>query len=518
MAMDPPRFLAPGDVVRCEVEGARRDRAPDRLAGSRDAADHRRCAGRHRPLRRHRRAVLRARHHRGPAAGPRAALLHDRDAHRRGARAARRRALRPLLRAAAQGRGLLGQRRAHGGAVRRRRPGGQAHVEARRLVAARARAFVWSVRTVAPGGSLRERAAPPEGASATRATSRASSWRRAATAAPRSRACSTSPRRPPRRSARLDEHWDGRGDAGRPARGGDPAARAHPLPRPDRRDLPRGGRRAGRPRGGAAPARALVRPGARGRVRSRSAATAAFWAALERARRLAAGSRAELLLRADDERLDRIAEAFARVIDAKSPFTARHSERVAEIAVGIGGVLGFDAATQRDLRRAGLLHDIGKLAISNRILDKPGKLTDEEFATIKEHPAYSLRDPRARAVLRPDRRARGQPPRADRRHAATRAGSRRGARPADARARRRRRLRGADRRPALPRAAAASRRRSTIVSPRGPGPAGRGAFAALESFARARADPLAAGVLAIAPDAPQLERTRRGSEMRPRGR
>ena len=43
-----------------------------------------------------------------------------------------------------------------------------------------------------------------------------------------------------------------------------------------------------------------------------------------------------MVLRADDERLDRIAEAFARVIDAKSPFTARHSERVAEIAVGIG--------------------------------------------------------------------------------------------------------------------------------------------------------------------------------------
>ena len=99
----------------------------------------------------------------------------------------------------------------------------------------------------------------------------------------------------------------------------------------------------------------------------------------------------DLVLRADDERIDRIAEAFARVIDAKSPFTASHSVRVAEIAVGLGGVLGFDAVVQRDLRRAGLLHDIGKLAISNRILDKPGKLTDAEFATIKEHPAYSLR-------------------------------------------------------------------------------------------------------------------------------
>ena len=50
----------------------------------------------------------------------------------------------------------------------------------------------------------------------------------------------------------------------------------------------------------------------------------------------------------------------------------RHSERVAEIADGIAEVLGFDADERRILRRAGLLHDIGKLAVSNRILDKPG--------------------------------------------------------------------------------------------------------------------------------------------------
>ena len=115
----------------------------------------------------------------------------------------------------------------------------------------------------------------------------------------------------------------------------------------------------------------------------------AFWRTLEQPD-VSGWEPADLLLRADDDRLDRIAEAFARVIDAKSPFTARHSERVAEIAVGIGGILGFDPETQRDLRRAGLLHDIGKLAISNRILDKPGKLTEAEFAAIKRHPAHSL--------------------------------------------------------------------------------------------------------------------------------
>ena len=81
-----------------------------------------------------------------------------------------------------------------------------------------------------------------------------------------------------------------------------------------------------------------------------------------------------------------MAEAFAQVIDAKSPYTARHSERVAEIAVATATTLGFPDESLRDLRRAGLLHDIGKLAISNLILDKPGKLTEEEFAAVKRHP------------------------------------------------------------------------------------------------------------------------------------
>jgi putative nucleotidyltransferase with HDIG domain len=97
-----------------------------------------------------------------------------------------------------------------------------------------------------------------------------------------------------------------------------------------------------------------------------------------------------LAIAADDARLDRIAEAFARVIDAKSPYTARHSQRVAEIADGIAEVLRFDAEGRRTLRRAALLHDIGKLAISSRILDKPGKLTDEELRAIQTHPMHTL--------------------------------------------------------------------------------------------------------------------------------
>jgi HD-GYP domain-containing protein (c-di-GMP phosphodiesterase class II) len=92
------------------------------------------------------------------------------------------------------------------------------------------------------------------------------------------------------------------------------------------------------------------------------------------------------LLSADDGRIDGIAEAFASMIDAKSPFTASHSDRVAAYAVGIGRELGHGERELRDLRRAGLLHDIGKLGVSNSILDKPGRLTEAEYEAIKEHP------------------------------------------------------------------------------------------------------------------------------------
>jgi putative nucleotidyltransferase with HDIG domain len=115
-----------------------------------------------------------------------------------------------------------------------------------------------------------------------------------------------------------------------------------------------------------------------------------FWATLE-VPDVSKWEPSDFALVCDEARLDRIAEAFARVIDAKSPYTARHSQRVAEIADGISETLGVDAVGRRIMRRAALLHDIGKLAISNRILDKPGKLTDEEFRAVQAHPQHTLR-------------------------------------------------------------------------------------------------------------------------------
>ncbi len=120
----------------------------------------------------------------------------------------------------------------------------------------------------------------------------------------------------------------------------------------------------------------------------------AFWASLydgdvmETVRALEPRDR---VLIADDERLDRIALGFAQVVDAKSPWTRRHSEKVTEVAVGIGRVLGFGDEETRWFRRAALLHDIGKLGVPNTILDKPGKLTDDERQAMMLHPRYTHR-------------------------------------------------------------------------------------------------------------------------------
>jgi putative nucleotidyltransferase with HDIG domain len=114
-----------------------------------------------------------------------------------------------------------------------------------------------------------------------------------------------------------------------------------------------------------------------------------FWASLDEPR-VATLEPEDRLLLADDDGLDRIAHAFAGIVDAKTPYTARHSEGVAEIAVALAARLGFDGLEQRRLRRAGLLHDIGKLGVSNRILDKPGKLDAAEWAAVRRHPTWTL--------------------------------------------------------------------------------------------------------------------------------
>src|SRR3954470_14004950 len=91
----------------------------------------------------------------------------------------------------------------------------------------------------------------------------------------------------------------------------------------------------------------------------------------------------------DEDYLDDIAAAFAEVVDSKSPYTRGHSERVTLFTDMIAEQMAFDAAQRRWLRRAALLHDIGKLGVSNAILDKPGKLDDDEWAAMRMHAVHS---------------------------------------------------------------------------------------------------------------------------------
>jgi len=78
--------------------------------------------------------------------------------------------------------------------------------------------------------------------------------------------------------------------------------------------------------------------------------------------------------------------ALTRAIDAKSKWTAGHSERVTHYAEEIGRILQFDEEQMSILSISAILHDIGKIAVPEQILDKPGKLTDDEFDEVKKHP------------------------------------------------------------------------------------------------------------------------------------
>ncbi len=79
-------------------------------------------------------------------------------------------------------------------------------------------------------------------------------------------------------------------------------------------------------------------------------------------------------------------KALSDAIDAKSPWTRGHSERVTEYALAIAEEMGMDGRELEDLRIAGLLHDIGKIGTYDVILDKPGKLDEKEYEMVKKHP------------------------------------------------------------------------------------------------------------------------------------
>jgi HD-GYP domain-containing protein (c-di-GMP phosphodiesterase class II) len=126
----------------------------------------------------------------------------------------------------------------------------------------------------------------------------------------------------------------------------------------------------------------------------RAAADPGFWATLASdaiADAVFALEPGRSLITVDEGYLDDIAKAFAQIIDSKSPFTSGHSERVSVYADMIAAEMGYAPERRRWLRRAALLHDIGKLGVSNAILDKNGELDEEEWREMREHAALSER-------------------------------------------------------------------------------------------------------------------------------
>jgi putative nucleotidyltransferase with HDIG domain len=97
--------------------------------------------------------------------------------------------------------------------------------------------------------------------------------------------------------------------------------------------------------------------------------------------------------------------AIAATIDAKDGYTHRHSERVATLAARIAAEMGLGAEHQELAELSALLHDVGKIAVPDSILNKPGTLTPEEFAEMRKHPVHGARilsniqSPLVKAVL-----------------------------------------------------------------------------------------------------------------------
>jgi putative nucleotidyltransferase with HDIG domain len=94
-------------------------------------------------------------------------------------------------------------------------------------------------------------------------------------------------------------------------------------------------------------------------------------------------------VRADERLIDNIAEAFADIVDAKSSFTFQHSLGVTDAAMRIAGELGLGPQRKKTIYRAALLHDLGKLRVSNSILDKTTGLDEGEWKIIREHPGLT---------------------------------------------------------------------------------------------------------------------------------
>lgn len=94
----------------------------------------------------------------------------------------------------------------------------------------------------------------------------------------------------------------------------------------------------------------------------------------------------------ENERLSlHVVQTLAEAIDAKDAYTNGHSGRVAEYSKEIARRYGYSAEHQNEIYMMGLLHDVGKIGVPDAVINKPGRLTEEEFEKVKEHPVMGSR-------------------------------------------------------------------------------------------------------------------------------
>lgn len=101
---------------------------------------------------------------------------------------------------------------------------------------------------------------------------------------------------------------------------------------------------------------------------------------------VAAAVRTALLMNELDG-AEAIIAGMAEAVEAKDPYTRGHADRVTAYAIALADAAGLNRSLRDIIARAGPLHDVGKIGVPDTVLGKPGRLTDEEFALIKRHPA-----------------------------------------------------------------------------------------------------------------------------------
>lgn len=123
------------------------------------------------------------------------------------------------------------------------------------------------------------------------------------------------------------------------------------------------------------------------------AAKEAFWLELENSnlQNILRRKMHEIKIKLDIDDLLGFAMLLSQIIDFRSRFTSTHSAGVATVAEKLGKILGLSDYECKMLKLAGYLHDIGKLTVPNEILEKPGKLTTDEFLIVKRHTFYTMK-------------------------------------------------------------------------------------------------------------------------------